>query len=457
VLDEEAPPAHRLGLGARQAQGMVAQAGLVAFPDGTEGILDATPAGDTEVSTRVLACRRRFVGAVAQLLKSKRREGHEPPRSWSDVMDTLYVDPSRATEAGKPGFWRERQFICFDGYQRFCLAPHKIKIRKHYHKKKYAIIRPYLLCIGAESSIIDLACNAGAMGFQAYFDGFRKIIFIDHDPECLQLVQAGLEHVGAAASTVQQGKAQDVTASADTLFAFAIIHWLYSCTEDFDSLEGIVNKLSTLCRKAMFIEWIDSQSCDHLSRNPEFHKETYNRENFIRALQEKFVYVKQIGAVRFGREIWLASHVQYKPTLSNMIRQRIDLLSSQRFLRRFNSARVKKIRLAQMLLENECRLRKGLWLLCGPQVAKHVSVGKLPESLLSTKASKQKLDRPSLKALIRKFIDVAVPPFIVNVGCTTQCKDRLMPTGEFTVFVSSKSGDAVFMNRNMQTESNSST
>jgi hypothetical protein len=359
-------------------------------------------------------------------------------------IDILYVGPSGATgtEAGKPGFWRDRQFIWFDGYQRFCLAPHTIKVRKRYHQKKYAIIRPYLLCIGTGSSIIDLGCNAGVMGFQAYFDGFREITFVDREPEYLQLVQAGLEHVGAMAPAVLHSKAEDATAVADILFALAIVHRLYACTEAFGSLEGIIDKLSTLCRKAMFVEWIDAQSFDRLSRNPEFDEDNYKREDFIRALRKRYAHVRQIGTARFGREIWLASHVRYRPGLSSLIRQWIDLLSSRRFLHQFHSIRARKIRLAQLLSDNECHLRKGWWLLCGTRVAKHVSVGKLPGKVLRAKPAGRRARSASLRTLMGKVIEFAVPPFAASVRHSTQCGHPSMRTGEFSVFVWSRSGHA---------------
>jgi 16S rRNA G966 N2-methylase RsmD len=205
---------------------------------------------------------------------------------------------------------------------------------KQDHRKKYSIVRPYLLAQrGRQPSIIDLGCSAGVMGFQAYLDGFRRVVFIDHDAEYLNLVRIGLDHIGASEPIIQQNRAQLVTSVADVLFVFALVHWLYSCTEDFGSLDSIVAKLSSICRTTLFIEWVGPecsaiQSFDHLSRNPEFHKGPYNKERFIEALKQHFPHVKRIGKVRDAREIWMASRSKCRPQLSLLVREEIGFLGS---------------------------------------------------------------------------------------------------------------------------------
>lgn len=246
-------------------------------------------------------------------------------------MSSLYVDPNRlkGSQSEDPAFRYERNLICFDGYQRFCLAPNTIRFGKQVHRRKYTIVRPYLFSVAdASTTIMDLGCSAGVMGFQAYLDGFKHITFVDHDPEYLHLVRAGMQHIGATKPVVEHSKVHEVSSTADVLFAFAIIHWLYSCTEDFGSLERIVDKLSLHCRKTMFIEWIgpeckDVQLFGHIECNPDFHKDRYNRENFIKALEGTFPFVKRIGQVQKGREIWVASHHKCLPSLISVVRERV--------------------------------------------------------------------------------------------------------------------------------------
>ncbi len=41
------------------------------------------------------------------------------------------------------------------------------------------------------------------------------------------------------------------------MFALALIHWIYSCTYAFGSLDEAVSFLKKLTKQSLFIEWID--------------------------------------------------------------------------------------------------------------------------------------------------------------------------------------------------------
>lgn len=249
----------------------------------------------------------------------------------SKKIGTLYVDPNRGigSQAENPEYWYEGEWIHFKGYQRFSLSPQRIQVDKRDQRRKYALVRPYLLAGRSHfQSILDLGCSAGAMGFQAYLDGVPEVIFVDHDPEYLELVKAGIRHINATESKVELSSAGSATSVADVLFVFALIHWLYSCTEDIGSLDRIIEKLSHRCRKAMFIEWIgpeckEMKSFGHVHRNPEAHREEYSRANFLSALKKRFPYVTRVGGVRYEREVWFASHIDSRPGFLSVLKHRI--------------------------------------------------------------------------------------------------------------------------------------
>ena len=62
---------------------------------------------------------------------------------------------------------------------------------------------------------------------------------------------------------------------ADVVSAFALLHWLWSATEEFGSLQAIVDGLASLARRAVLVQWIDP-SDDHVKRFGHF---TINRRS----------------------------------------------------------------------------------------------------------------------------------------------------------------------------------
>jgi hypothetical protein len=250
-------------------------------------------------------------------------------------MTSLYVDPKRkaGSQSEVPVMQRDGEWLCFDGYQRFCLGANSIRLGKHDHRRKFGMIRPYLLgSVDKARSLIDLGCSAGVMGFQAYLEGYQQITFVDHDEQYLELVDAGIKHLGAAKARTKKTKVQGLSEQADVLFVFAIIHWLYSCTEDFGSLDRIIEKLSQHASRTMFIEWVgpdckDVQSFGHIDFNESVHANEYTRENFVTALEARYANVRMIGRVRQGREIWIASNDAIRASAVSRVLEKASFFS----------------------------------------------------------------------------------------------------------------------------------
>ncbi|MEM7083793.1 MAG: hypothetical protein AAF465_13770 [Pseudomonadota bacterium] len=249
-------------------------------------------------------------------------------------MSSSYVDPVRkaGNQAEVPSIRFRQDYICFDGYQQYCLSSSRIRMHKADHRKKYGLIRPYLLGFGdPRLSLIDLGCSAGVMGFQAYLDGFRDIAFVDHDAEYLELVNAGLKHIDATAPKTIQSKVEGLSHNADVLFAFALIHWLYSATEQFGSLDRIIAKLSEHGKQTLFIEWVGPECPDikgfgHLDMNASVQQEAYTKEKFVAALEKHYKKVVFVGDVRIGRELWMATNGDSNPSAA------LRFVESVRFL-----------------------------------------------------------------------------------------------------------------------------
>ena len=98
---------------------------------------------------------------------------------------------------------------------------------------------------------------------------------------------------------------------ADVVFALALIHWIYSCTSAFGSLNATVSFFKKLTRESLFVEWIDPSDSaieffKHTKYNRDFIKEPYNKDNFISALKNNFTKVEKIADIIPTRQLYLA-------------------------------------------------------------------------------------------------------------------------------------------------------
>lgn len=248
-------------------------------------------------------------------------------------MSKIYVDPVRlaGNQSEHPIFKKSLTKASFRGYQTYDIfkikrAPgYKIVTQNPVHKHKYSIVRPYLYAQKDRlTSITDFGCSAGIMGLTAYSDGFKKIMFVDHDVEYLNLVSKALNFISADEPIIIKGKLNDLSHKTDVLFAFAVIHWLYSSTELFGSLDAVIQRFKSISSKTIFVEWIDPSDraiakLGHISHNPGIHQQPYDKKSFVTALQKHYKNIKMIGRISNTREIWIATELSCKLSL----RQRI--------------------------------------------------------------------------------------------------------------------------------------
>lgn len=224
------------------------------------------------------------------------------------------------------------------GYQGYFIKNKKFNATKKQTKLKFKLIRSYLFPSKGKS-ILDLGCSSGAIGIQCMLDGHEKITFVDHDPEYTEVVAKVLGSLeGFGSSKVCTSTFSEYKGKHDITIALAIIHWLYSYTEKYGSLDQIITKLKSFTSETLVIEWISEDdpailAKGHIFSNPASHQEPYNFAYFRSALEDNFKYVRKIGKVNSTREIWIASD---NPIRVNKILWSMDLqYIIQKRLRRF--------------------------------------------------------------------------------------------------------------------------
>jgi hypothetical protein len=217
------------------------------------------------------------------------------------------------------------------GYQNYMISKSKGKLSIKYfddRRVKYQIIRPYLNVLAKTERIMDLGCSGGGNGMQAIVDGFRSVLFVDHDCEYANLVSEVLKFTECKYSRVVCSKFSDIKSEVDVAMVFALIHWIYASTEEYNKLDKIISKLHSLSPKILFIEWVDREDSAVLTmvKNKYDHPiKDYNRDNFINCLQEKYSHVENIGFVTNSREIYIASTNKIRPNFKYLIQSKLAL------------------------------------------------------------------------------------------------------------------------------------
>ena len=198
------------------------------------------------------------------------------------------------------------------GYQRFRLGRTDFDRLGAMHRIKFEIIRPYLQRLPPQDRVADIGCSAGAIGLQVGLLLERKLSFIDHDPEYIDVVQACLRHLGMTEHETHACALTAVKASCPVGIAFALIHWIYSFSEKLGSLDRAVGLLKTIATRDLFVEWVAPddpviRSWRHIEQNPESIREAYELPSFLKALQTHYGSCRLVGEVSPTRSIWYAS------------------------------------------------------------------------------------------------------------------------------------------------------
>ena len=196
-------------------------------------------------------------------------------------------------------------------------------------------------------SISDIGCSNGGIGFFTNTLGFTDINLYDHDSECVNIIEKGINFLGSNSMSVSRADIKEITGRTDVVTMFAIIHWLYSCTSSFGSLHDIVKHAHSLTDKHLMIEWVSPSDpairyFKHLDFNKGVHKEQYSKENFIKALHQYFPFVTNIGSVTPTREIWLASNY-FLGTIPQFYRK-IDAITSTIYIDPTETFVIKKLK-----------------------------------------------------------------------------------------------------------------
>lgn len=223
----------------------------------------------------------------------------------------LYDDPNRYAEQGRLELGAAAQFY---GYQQFTLTGSSISVspRDTKLKTKQEMVRKFFSNDWLKGrSVLDLGANSAFFCFYGLHSGAAKATAVDIDEVYLEMVGRARDHFSLNSLNVVKANVVDYQEPADLVMAFALIHWIYSCTATLGSLDATIGVLSNLTQKALIVEWIDPsdtaiQFFGHLDWNKDSITGPYTREAFEEALRTHFDEMEVLGEISPTRIVYAA-------------------------------------------------------------------------------------------------------------------------------------------------------
>jgi hypothetical protein len=221
---------------------------------------------------------------------------------------TLFTEPNKY--APQTSWKSYDDSIRVEGYQSFNISKDKIyNIGVDHVKEKYDVLQP-LFRKFRNKSFLDLGCHNGLFSFLANNNGMFPIVMMDIDDDSINVIKFLTNYIGPKYKfTIIKDNVYNCRFKCDIVNALALIHWLYSCTSVYGSLDSIIKHLSECTGESLFIEWIEPtdgavQFFKHLDYNPEFTTEEYNKENFLKAIDKYFFNYCLLKTLSNGRELY---------------------------------------------------------------------------------------------------------------------------------------------------------
>lgn len=250
-----------------------------------------------------------------------------------------YINPKRkqGSQQETPKLVVKENQLYVSGYQQFVLTKSvnnpknvSVNIQPSVYRGKFAFLAQACLKLaglGNMKTLMDLGCSNGLLCFLALASGLETVWGLDHDTECLRLINRAVQILGISPNQLETrsykfGDSTNTHILPDIVTACALIHWVYSCTASFGSLSSIIEYLSKITGKVLIVEWVDPsdkaiQSFHHLSFNRQVAREPYTRQNFEKALQTWFTGgFRKIYTVNSTRQLYIAVKPGFESILS---------------------------------------------------------------------------------------------------------------------------------------------
>jgi hypothetical protein len=200
------------------------------------------------------------------------------------------------------------------GYQSFTAFEHSVipDPQDRSLSRKQELLAPHFTTeLLGNRTLLDLGANNAFFSLWGLCNRAAGATAVDMDPQCRTLVSRVAGHLGYRNLRLVEANIQEQCEPADVVLALALVHWVYSCTADFGSLDAVIGWLASLSRHALIVEWIaphDSAIAGHhhTDFNRQSQREPYTYAAFRAALAKYFPSVTYLGHVTDTRSLFMA-------------------------------------------------------------------------------------------------------------------------------------------------------
>lgn len=228
------------------------------------------------------------------------------------MSNVKLLDLNKDWQQVRPTLNKVGDYFSITGYQDYNISKIKIVPISDNIKTKLSLMKSTIQSDILGKTISDIGCSNMFFGFLSYFYGATNVIGIDLDTDYLKQNNHLINQLLMKNVSCENINVVDYKTPADTVFAFAIIHWIYSCSGFLGSLENVVKHLKSITNKCLYVEWIDpSDDCisamlHHIDFNKDLTKQDYNKDNFVKYLQDNFSSISYLGVSKQSgtREIY---------------------------------------------------------------------------------------------------------------------------------------------------------
>jgi SAM-dependent methyltransferase len=223
-------------------------------------------------------------------------------------MSVNLLDLNKDWQQKRPELILKNNSILFKGYQNYEIK-NGIFPKDKKLKKKTVLIKPELKNLKVDS-VLDLGCAGLYFGLLAYYElNSPSLTGVEIDKEYIEKLNELSKYLKFDFNIIESRlDLFSPSKQYDLVFALAIIHWIYSCSSYFGSLDNVIKFLANLTNKYIFIEFVDendpvTKKLNHIKYNDA--EPDYSKENFIKYLDKYFSIHKFLGKSKSTREIYL--------------------------------------------------------------------------------------------------------------------------------------------------------
>jgi hypothetical protein len=238
-----------------------------------------------------------------------------------------------ASQSETPSITLRRDRVFVTGYTEYNIdfASKSVKLTGTYASKE-SMARKHVIDAlarvrkengGETPTWIDLGANTGSIVLKVLSEyPNAHVTMMESDIDCVSVLDAirttaeARDWSSVASIKVLCNRVSpDMTVHQkyDVVTAFALVHWLYSCTASFGSLDRIVDTLAGMTRRVLIIEWVEpSDGAIQAFKHTDFNRDTvrrdgpYTRDALMTALKARFREVKGPYTTRSTRSIYVA-------------------------------------------------------------------------------------------------------------------------------------------------------